>query len=419
MQQQAIDAVFAFLQSRKDKKHQSEAKKNAQISESKLEQINAELLPQNWFRFIADNAHQVSLGVTHVAKLTHSSSKASNLKDVVPQTDFIYLVSTQTSGNVDVDGAYTNAIWSPIGDFLSLAVEHATLGELFVQHPEWFASFVQNPAELQTWHDKISNAYIPKELSSHVLAKQVYFPVGEGYHLLCPMTSSALVQLLYDRIHFSRSKDNSIKLAFDKQQFHSETYTKYPNVAVLNITKSNHQNASKLNSKRSGRQYLLCAEPPQWKISERLPKNNFFKDCAYSFCAVEIIKLKKLWQVIVNKKLSLNHHNRQLLQRRACKIAEQVLLLATGYAREQAAGWLEDSQLSLSQQYWLDPYRDDVSFQDNRKSNDWESSIVIDFSLWLNDLLRLRGDNTAKLWRDAMAPELHRFVAWSDVKEYE
>ena len=54
MQQQAIDAVFAFLQSRKDKKLESEAKKNAQISESKLEQINAELLPQNWFRFIAD-----------------------------------------------------------------------------------------------------------------------------------------------------------------------------------------------------------------------------------------------------------------------------------------------------------------------------------------------------------------------------
>ncbi|UOO88880.1 type I-F CRISPR-associated protein Csy1 [Vitreoscilla massiliensis] len=419
MQQQAINAVYAFLQDRKNKKLENEAKKNAQISESKLEQINTELLPQHWFQFIADNAHQVSLGVTHVAKLTHSSSKASNLKDVVPQTDFTYLVSTQTSGNVDADGAYTNAIWSPIGDFLSLAVENSTLGELFVQHPEWFASFAPNSVELQTWHDKISSAYIPKELSSHVLAKQVYFPVEDGYHLLSPMTSSALVQLLYDRIQFSRSKDNPIKLAFDKQQYHSETHTKYPNVAVLNITKSNHQNASKLNSKRIGRQYLLCAEPPQWRVSERLPKSNFFKDCAYSFCLNKINKLKKLWQVIISKKLSLNHHNRQLLQKRAGQIAEQVLLLATGYAREQAAGWLEGSQLSQAQQYWLDPYRDDVGFQQDRVNNDWESSIVIDFSLWLNDLLRIQGDNTAKLWRDAMAPELRRFVAWSDVKEYE
>ncbi|VFS89954.1 CRISPR type I-F/YPEST-associated protein Csy1 [Raoultella planticola] len=56
-----------------------------------------------------------------------------------------------------------------------------------------FAAFTDDAAQLDEWISGFSSALNTGEPTSHKLAKQSYFPVKEGYHLLSPLFATSLV----------------------------------------------------------------------------------------------------------------------------------------------------------------------------------------------------------------------------------
>ena len=54
----------------------------------------------------------------------------------------------------------------------------------------------------------------------------------------------------------------------------------------------------------------------------------------------------------------------------------------------QYAGWSVSSDLKREQQLWLDPYRTDPQFQQERATGDWQIRIADDFAFWLKRRLK-------------------------------
>jgi hypothetical protein len=145
----------------------------------------------------------VSLNVSHVAKLTHSSNKAINLIDLIPQQKYHYLLTTQTANVNESDSAYTDASYAPVAEFLSFNVIDLdkNLGQFLAEDEIYFSKISDNADVRKQWQMQISEAYVAKKLNSHVLAKQVYIPVDDHYHVISPVKSSALAHKILKKSH--------------------------------------------------------------------------------------------------------------------------------------------------------------------------------------------------------------------------
>ncbi len=62
------------------------------------------------------------------------------------------------------------------------------------------STFAEDKVQLELWVAGFSGAWTTGRPSSHKLAKQIYFPVADGYHLLCPLFSSSLAQAMYEKL---------------------------------------------------------------------------------------------------------------------------------------------------------------------------------------------------------------------------
>ncbi|MFM9785779.1 type I-F CRISPR-associated protein Csy1, partial [Streptomyces scabiei] len=85
---------------------------------------------------------------------------------------------------------------------------------------------------------------------SHKLAKQVYFPVGNDYHLLCPLFATSLAQVLHEKLVASRFGEEA-KAARDAHKagkWHPQPDVRYPDMAEMHFGGTKPQNISALNS---------------------------------------------------------------------------------------------------------------------------------------------------------------------------
>lgn len=71
------------------------------------------------------------------------------------------------------------------------------------------------------------------------------------------------------------------------------------------------------------------------------------------------------------------------------KIALEAFSIADLYRNELTPGWSRESQLSLPQQLWLDPYRSefDYEFALVRAGEAWRKSVSNQFASWMNSNL--------------------------------
>jgi hypothetical protein len=175
----------------------------------------------------------VSLNVSHVAKLTHSSNKAINLIDLIPQQKYHYLLTTQTANVNESDSAYTDASYAPVAEFLSFNVIDLdkNLGQFLAEDEIYFSKISDNADVRKQWQMQISEAYVAKKLNSHVLAKQVYIPVDDHYHVISPVKSSALAHKIFEKITYSRSKDTPVNQARKQNLSYEGVYTFFPKTA--------------------------------------------------------------------------------------------------------------------------------------------------------------------------------------------
>jgi CRISPR-associated protein Csy1 len=373
-----------------------------------------------WLDDKAKKAGGVVLDVTHISKLTHSSAKGSNINvNIFESTsDKPILVTTNCASKLPMDFAYSTAEYAPVAEFLQLDCDGELLGKLICEDPSILKPFSKDEAQLKQWQEQFSLAFNEKRKSTHEFLKQVYFPVDSNYHLLTPLVSSSMAQIIYDRIWLTRQENMIARKARNKDLFSNQIDVLFYKTAVLKITQTNHQNVSNLNGKRTGQLTLLPAVPPQWEKQIKPPtktKTIFNRELGYQ-AKEPLEKLRKLLLAIKFNELSVNLHRKQLIAKLIAETTDVVFdCIAQIHGLKHDAGWSLESRLPTHQQYWLDPFRIDEDFQTSRADVDWQTDISNDFAKWVNKQLKdpklTLGVAQERHWRKLFIPLLREFNA--------
>lgn len=383
--------------------------------------------PVNWLNEWTPKAKDISFA-THVAKLTHPSSKGSSIFET-SQKQLKGIVSTNCLIDKEIDVAVSNAASNPIGSVLKLSENGISLLELLKNNNySPLEKISNNPENIKKWVDNLKQAYEEKQIKSYFLNKQVYFLVNDKhYHLLLPLVSSSMAQHLYSAIEVDPKEQNMAWEAYKKGEYSSTIIQRFPNKAVLSITDNlkAHSNVSQLNNSRKGKLTLLNAEPPQWKstFSNIKTRQNIFDYQLESTIKEEITDLKNYLRLLKNKKLSISHPVRNAaIKTKALAVISsffdyiEMLIMA-----ESQPNWTLTSNLPLEQQLLFEPSREDDAVKDIKLNKQWQKELSKDFGRWLNKQLNSGKKNRLNLtpiheaiWTDWF---LYKLKEYSDIKE--
>jgi CRISPR-associated protein Csy1 len=358
---------------------------NKRIEEAAKYGVNA------WLTDAAIRAKQISFA-THPPKFTHSDAKGSSVYITDSKQAWPYLcTATLQAPASDVVG---NAAALDVAGLLQLAVGGVTLANQLAQNDvSSLQAFTSDEAQLAEWLQGFKQALSVKELRSHALAKQLYFPVAsDSYHLISPLFSSSMAQALHERIGESRYSEEAkaVRKLKREDKFSTQSTVDYLNVAVQTYGGTKPQNISLLNSGRRGQAYLLSCRPPVWDKKARPPANKkdaFWRE--YSWRTRRISRVFKEYLLSI-KELDSTKPRRD---RRAVFVDDLIESLLQFAAEIQQLGeqeefrcWSALSQLNKSEQLWLDPWRGqwDEAFKADYEAKDWQSDIANQFASWLN-----------------------------------
>jgi CRISPR-associated protein Csy1 len=338
----------------------------------------------SWLDSAAKRASQISIA-THVLKYTHSDAKGTNINLMATtnskENPFQY-VSTCTLKNVrrDVVG---NAAAMDIAGLLSIEVNGDTFLDL-ISRDDFSAmdSFAESKEQLSVWMKGFKAILSNQGLSSHTLAKQIYFPQEKGnYHLLAPLYATSLAHALYDRVKEDRFGE-SAKAAREskkKGEYSDKILIDYPNLAIQTFGGTKPQNISRLNSLRGGKSYLLRSAPPVWVTLKKPPlKKGAFWRAYEARVKVSLRDFKQFLWAVRNKdstkdiRIKIGVYVDQFIDSLMCLSTE---------IQAMPPGWSYDSKLYLYEQIWLDPNREDII--EIRSHNEWKEEVASHFATWL------------------------------------
>lgn len=382
---------------------------------------------EHWMGWALDFGGESYLA-THIAKLTHSSSKGSSIDVRYHASCNKYkLQYLSTTENPTLDTTYPDNKYSSISQLYSIEVEGQYIGDLLRENGEKYLTvFTENNELLKSWCDFFSASIKNENKKSYFLSKQTYFSTkDESYHLLLPLTSSSLVHELHlEHKKFFEDEQKTARGLKSNNKYSSTITRTYPNKAYLHVTGSNHSNASSLNGKRSGRISLLPAMPPQWKSNIQFQANKLSVfDKALSFeLKHEINNLKKYLLLVKSKSLSVSEPNRnaavvnklQDISNRFFVFVERVNISMPN------ARWSCDTNLPIEQQLLFEPWRKDKAAIATKTNRRWKKTLSQSYGRWLNRQLKQKDKLSLtpiheKLWEDAFSIELREFIAIQEV----
>lgn len=384
--------------------------------------------PKIWLSVNSNNASSVSFA-THVIKLTHSKIDTPSLFDCIDESNSAYLTTSALTTKA-IDGAVAGNQFSPIFQFLELELNGIKLAERLSIDCRLFEGFVQGDEEaeelLKKWTQGFNKSLDGGKPSTHSLAKQVYFPLDstkdckdkKNYCLLCNVISSSLAHAIYEKIFDGSQK--LVKKAQEKGKFlHEKSFT-FTQRSYLNVTASNHSNASQLNGKRGGKLHLFSTQPPTWQSQIKPPsyRKSLFADFYSLAIKTEVNYLRDFLLRFSKLDLSIKDPKRKCHLERWVNTVIDEFLFFIGTIQNQPSGWSENEDIKLKKthQYLLDPYRDDEAFQSVRKSTNWQAAIREDFAQWLNRQLRGKDrqftpqKEHTRLWKKLLETPLREFM---------
>ena len=369
-----------------------------QIALEQRQELERNYTPRHWLTDAASRAGQISL-VTHALKFTHSDAKGSSIFTADSESHATDRLSSASLSQPAID-AVGNAAALDVAKLLQLEYEGESLIACLSRGDNTpLAVFAENPEQLELWVTGFKQVLANKNLSSHTLAKQLYFPVGPNeYHLLSPLFSSSLAQAMHQRISDARFSDTAKECyqALKAGEWYPEPRMIYPKTAVLNMGGTKPQNISYLNSVRGGRVWLLPCSAPVWLTISKLPLNQqsiFQERKEFSALARDAVWQLKQYLRDVNK---VPRNNLEIRQQRNAYVDEVIDILFSYVAgiqnRQEWQCWSqrEACQLSRAQQLWLDPWRmkQDEDFRFEHEGGGWKKEIALDFGVWLNHQLK-------------------------------
>lgn len=400
MSVEALSAFIAeYIAGRRQTKLEAfdkEAAKRSVIDSATLAAERRELElryePQAWLTDAAKRAGQINL-VTHAAKFTHGDSKSSSIfSEAVAEKGYL---STAALSGLETD-AVGNAAALDVAKLLQTHIDggDSLLASLKRGDHSALAAFTDDENQLNEWVAGFSRAFSPGEPVSHKLAKQGYFPVGDGYHLLSPLFATSLVHAMHQKMVALRFGDEvkAIWKARREKTWHPSPLTLFPDSAEMHFGGTKPQNISYLNSVRGGRIWLLSCQPPQWKRTEKPPTNlrSIFKS-GDQFDRRANGHIQLLVSLLTRTGDYTNFRIREARDGYINALIDLLFDVATQLQRETWQNWtLNCPNLKPHQQLWLDPWRTktDEAFRLERDKDDWQERVAEDFAVWLNARLR-------------------------------
>jgi CRISPR-associated protein Csy1 len=406
--------IHKFIDERRQEK--LDALKNSSPTERvvKAATIEKNHVPSKWLKDAAKLAMQLKM-VTHSVKPMHSgiegaSSIDTNHKQLAPH-EYVgtHCVKQPT---LDVVG---NAAALGVFKLLKMTVSGESILQLAIRKDIDFLNALaqDSPDSADIVAAFASLIEPPKKLTTHTLAKQIYWPLSSDVHsdlqfnLLSPLYPTALMQLLFNQIDDDLFGDESknAREARKKNELSSGEIHDYPNLAFVKLGGSQPQNISQLNSERKGRSYMLASIPPTWKSKAYRPilhQKNMFPTLYREPGAAKL--LHDFRSFIASKPRPL------IATRERVKVyvegIVEIFMNFTGQMRNLEGGWsLNDScLLNLTEKMWLD----EVAIVEHLRTNgelipqSVSADVCTAFSLWVNDRIKSKtipmGDDESLEW---------------------
>ncbi|MDQ5909972.1 MAG: CRISPR-associated protein Csy1 [Pseudomonadota bacterium] len=409
-------AIAAFLQDRLKPKL-DKIKEDDHATRQKLLDAHE---PQTW---IANAAHRVShiQQVTHALKFSHPDAKGSNLTSLGNPHAGELTVGSHALANTLPPDIVGNAADLDVYKFLRLEVNgQSLLDRAIAQDPALVAALSDNADLARQWMAAFATLPEPNgKLSTHKLAKQVYWPLGDGrYHLLAPLFPTALTHRVWERIREDRFSDEAkaAREAKREHRAHPHGYREYPNLAIQKFGGTNRQNISQLNVERYGENWLLPSLPPTWQSDSIRPP--FFTDSVLSRRFGSRPEVRRLTQTLREflKKVAKIDSNIRIRDKRAERVGDlrDELLQFAAELHELDAGWTqsEKCRLNAAEQCWLDPKRAEIDeeFATRWQRGDWQDEVCLRFGNWLNAAISSEqtpmGQVESEAWQTVLDDEL-------------
>jgi len=388
-----------------------------------LQVLKQEHKPSIWLNYWADKARDISFA-THVAKLTHSSSKSTSIYDRSTSKKPGYLTTSSIRGLI-IDTATANAASAPAGDVLALEINNKSLLDFIKENnPDPFNELTENELEIESWMSSFKQAYEKDRKNSHFLSKQVFFPINEDkYHLLLPLVSSSMAYALYLKFQKFIEENKQVGDQKKNNKYHSNFVVSFSNKATLRVP-GKPQTASSLNQERRGLLTLLPSFPQKWTKKQTLPLHQtslFDRNMGYKL-REEIKELQDLLRVIKAKEIGLKKPEMYRSIVKNVNIIAQALfdeITKINLISEQK-GWTVNSGFPVHQQLLLEPAREDETAVVEKNNSQWLERIADDFSAWLNAQLKHKTLNLTpvqqRLWKDIFSPVLREYIAVQEAK---
>ena len=375
-------------------------------AQAKRDQLAEKYDRQNWLKKAAQESAYL-LQATHPEKGNHTSIKDSlsvNMEEAICDAPWLvgtHLLLPTITEDVAVKNAATLYVWN----FLQSSYAGKTLFQRIIDREETVLAALSDEQDLAKQLAKqFASIYERKrEIASHTLAKQLYFPLVEGgYHLLAPLFPTALVHGVHLRLQVDRFSEASkaARTARRDKEPHAHGYCDYPDMAVRNMGGSKPQNISQLNSERGGVNHLLASVPPVWKdqgLQAPLRVASVFdrrgvigRDRTVYFIA-KALRPFLVSLVDVDSTKAIRDKRAELVQ----AIIDRVLDIATAL-QCLPAGWSAQPACTLSwaQKQWLDGDALEAAQEAYAQSQDstlavsqateWRERVAEDFARWLN-----------------------------------
>ena len=278
--------VEAYLQQKKDGWLKLRSKKGPE-AQSILAQAQRKFDPENWLPKAAKDAGAIRF-TTHPVTFSHPSAKKAGDDEVTAVISHASFAPDGywRYGNAKVhEDALVNAASLPIYGFLQLKAQD---GKTVIEHIASDTDFARellaiDSTPYETLRDGFLQALRQDDgvaISSSKIS-QVYFPVGDDYHLLSIVTPSNLVFATRYRLE-SAMFGKKAQEARDAKKLglHSNLqFCEFFNLTVAVHGGDNPQNISAANLRANGKTLLLQSMPPALHEGYlKFPSDDFFQE---------------------------------------------------------------------------------------------------------------------------------------------
>lgn len=407
------EAIAAFIEERRQSKEKKESFDPNEYEYS------------TWLSVAASRSHNLKI-VTHPIKFTHSAIKGATSIQLKAENmaDHSEIGTHNLKHEFQEDCAIADAKHLDVYSLLTNVIVDDR------QLLEWVRS---SDADLQmALHEDQSVAQSimaafnevfqqDSKIISSPLAKQIFWLHGEDpedndqYHLLQPMFSSSLEEVVHREIRDSREAMFNSR-GTKKQSPTYEDYHSYPNLVGRSLGGSNAQNVSPRNKARGGINYLLSSLPPKWSSSNRiklLHVDSVFSAFRWFEDVPDLLKALSEFLLSDPERIKETRETREGLEQ---ALGQQLALFGESIRLSQEPGWTRapNCQLPLCEKLWLDPERTELPLRDSHEDEDadfnaayawgdWPDEVASRFASWLNAYLRDKkitavGDAEHKHW---------------------